>query len=69
MGNKENGKGFLLYLIIGLIYAVALGIMFTIFNLFSDDPTPTSSIIVQSILFGIFMSLFEMWIQNRRNKK
>ena len=65
MQNNENG--FMLYFVIALIYAVVLGILLALFNLFGEEKTTTISIIFQSIFFGIFMSLFEYWRNRKKN--
>ena len=67
MDNKENG--FLFYFILGVIYAVVFGGMIGLFNLFTEEKTPLPSLIFQSIFFGIFMTLFEMWLRKRKKKK
>ena len=67
MENKENK--WLMFLMLAVIYAVVLGVMLTIFNLFTEEKTSTINIIFQSIFFGIFMCGFEYWQYKRKNKK
>lgn len=66
---EHNEKDFLFYFLTGVIYAVVLGIMLLIFNAFTDIKTSVFSIIVQSISFGIFMSLFDLWQDKRKDRK
>lgn len=66
---ENNEKDFLFYFLVGIIYAVVLGILLAIFNMFTDIKTSVPSIIIQSICFGVFMSLFDLWQDKRKNKK
>ena len=59
----------MLYVVIALIYAVVLGILLAIFNLFTEEKTTLISILFQSVFFGIFMSLFEYWQYKRKHRK
>ena len=67
MENFEKDTKF--YVITAVLYAVILGVLLSIFNIFTDIKTSVPSIVIQSICFGIFMSLFDLWQDKRKDRK
>lgn len=66
---KKNKKDTTFYILTGVVYAVSFGILTFLFNLLIDVYVSNTSIIIQSVCFGIFMSLFDLWQDKRQDRK
>ena len=67
MDNKN--RDFLFYIMIAIIYGIIFAVILVIFNLFSEDKESAVTITFQSLLFGIFMAIFELWQYNKKKRK